>query len=76
MQDKIEVTAEELQLWRENKITEYLFSELEDTKNGLKEHLGNGGTLGNEIETAKTVGQIQGINQAYIVVGVEEPENG
>ena len=67
----MEVTAEELQEWRDNKITKYLFSELNETKEMLKDYIADGKTLANNT-TAEYVGQIKGIQQAFIVVSEVE----
>ena len=69
----MEVTAEELQEWRDNKITKYLFSELNETKEMLKDYIADGKTLANNT-TAEYVGQIKGIQQAFIVVSEVENE--
>ena len=67
----MEVTQEEIQEWRDNKITKYLFSELNETKELLKDYIAEGNTLGNNT-TAEFVGQIKGINQAFFVVSTAE----
>ena len=69
----MEVTAEELQEWRDNKITKYLFSELNETNEMLKDYIADGKTLANNT-TAEYVGQIKGIQQAFIVVSEVENE--
>jgi len=67
----MEVTQEEIQEWRDNKITKYLFSELNETKELLKDYIAEGKTLENNT-TAEFVGQIKGINQAFVVVSTAE----
>jgi hypothetical protein len=64
---EIQVTPEELQNWYDNPITKYLFDELNDTKEGLKDYVAEGNTLMNN-STAEFIGQIKGLNQAFIVM--------
>jgi hypothetical protein len=67
----MEVTQEELEEWRNHKITKYLFEELDDTRESLKDYLADGKTLETN-DTARIVGQIQGVNQAFVVVSEVE----
>jgi hypothetical protein len=63
----MEATPEELQNWYDNPITKHLFDELNDTKEGLKDYVAEGHTLANN-STAEYIGQIKGLNQAFIVM--------
>ena len=67
MKESLETSPEELQNWFDNPITKHLFDELNDTKESLKDHIAEGNTL-EDGSTAKYVGMIEGLNQAFIVM--------
>lgn len=49
--------------WKSHPATVEVFEEVVRVRNQLKEHITSGGTLGSEIETARLVGNIEGLNQ-------------
>ena len=67
MSGVLEVSKEEMQSWRENKITQYMLSELRDTQEDLKNYIADGGTLLDD-STAEWVGKIKGIDQVFHVI--------
>jgi hypothetical protein len=66
-----ELTREEFNSWKENKVTQIVIKALSGLQNQLKDHLSAGGTLAGdgsaEVQTAATVGRIQGLNDFLLV---------
>jgi hypothetical protein len=74
-EDQLEITRQEFVDWKENKITQSIFSILQERQDMLKEFLANGGSLSKDApkdSTAFTVGRIQGINE-ILNIEYEEP---
>ena len=70
----MEITKEEFQAWKENKVTMTITQGLVDIQNDLKDFLGNGGTIAKDstISTDFIVGRIQGLNEV-LNIEYEEP---
>lgn len=54
---------EQFEEWRANPGTVEVFEEVNKLREALKESLANGATLGSEVQTARVVGNIEGLNQ-------------
>lgn len=54
---------EQFDEWHSHPATIEIFKELEDVREDLKEDLARGATLGSEVQTARLVGNIEGLNQ-------------
>jgi len=67
------ITKEEFNNWKDNIVTQTVFNELIQIREGLKEALGNGASLAKDApSTEYFVGRIQGINE-ILNIEYEEP---
>lgn len=72
-----ELTREEFNSWKEQKVTKIVAKALGELQEGLKEHLSAGGTLTDENSSNKTafvVGRIQGLSDFLKVEFDDAPE--
>lgn len=57
------MNQEQFSEWRNQEHTKEVFKEIAEVRDQLKDQLANGATLGSEVETARVVGSIEGLNQ-------------
>lgn len=68
----MEITKEKFLEWRQNSTTEEILKQLDAYRKDMKEFLAGGGTLGNEVETARVVGHIAGLSN---IIDIEYEES-
>ena len=67
------MNKEQFEEWKSHPVTVEVLKEVDNLRDDLKEALASGTTLGDEVLTARMVGNIEGLNQ---ILNIEYEEAG
>ena len=72
--EQAQISREEFNTWKDDKVTQFIFSVLQERRDSFTELLTQGATLAPDgIQTALVVGRIQSLNEV-LLSEYEEPE--